>query len=178
MKMIVSGKNFEVTEALRNYAQNKIGKLDRHFDHEAEAKVKMFVEHGKHIVEATVYVDSMIIRAVEKNDDMYAAVDLVLEKLERQITKYKTKLYAKIKHKNLQTSVDFEEIEEEPEVKRPKLVKVKKFNFKPMNVEEAILQMELLGHNFFVFKEEETMETCVVYKRNDGQYGLIEEELD
>lgn len=176
MNIIVSGKNLDVSDALKSYTESKLSKLDRHFDKEPNAKVVMSVDHGKHITEATLYVDSLLIRAVDESDDMYQAIDNVLVKLERQITKNKSKLYDKIKHKNLKTSVDYEEIPEILETKKSKLVRTKKFNIKPMNVEEAILQMELLGHTFFVFKDDQTMETCVVYKRHDGHYGLIEEE--
>lgn len=176
MKYIVNGKNTEVSEALRQQAIKKLTKIEKFFKPETECHLTFTVENYRHILEVTIVSKGMFIRAEETTDDMYASVDAVIDKLERQIRKNKTKLGKRI-HQESFVPDNFlieEPIEEE---KSYKIMKSKKFAIKPMDVEEAILQMNLLGHSFFVFSNAETEEVNVVYKRKDGHYGLIEPEF-
>ncbi|TYP50908.1 ribosome hibernation-promoting factor, HPF/YfiA family [Thermosediminibacter litoriperuensis] len=179
MKVTVSGKNFEVTPALKEYAEKKIGKLSRHFNYlnndNLEAQVTLHVEKDRHIVEVTIPVNDMILRGEEETKDMYSSIDLVVDKLEKQIEKFKTKLTKALRKNSAKNGAVAEgEIAEEDE---PKVVKIKRFAIKPMSIDEAVLQMNLLGHNFFVFTNAETDEINVVYKRKDGDYGLIFPEM-
>lgn len=172
MKVQVRGKNIEVTPALKEYVDKRIGKLDKYFDDLRDAQVTLIVEKGTHKVEVTIPVNGMILRGEEGTGDMYASIDLVIEKLEKQINKYKGKFSKKAR--TLETKagdLTVTEVSEEPEV-----VKTKRFAVKPMPVEEAIMQMNLIGHSFFVFSNAETEEVNVLYKRKDGNYGLIEPE--
>jgi len=175
MKVIVSGKNIEVTDALKERAIKKLGKLSKFFDADTEANVTMSVEKNRHIFEVTILFNGVLLRAEVENEDMYAAIDKSVDILERQIRRHKTRLAKKLREGSLRTEnyAIQEEIEEEKEFK---VVRSKKFSPKPMTVEEAILQMNLLGHEFFVFFNAETKDTNVVYKRKDGNYGLIEPE--
>jgi len=180
MKVSVSGKNIEVTPALREYAEKKIGKLSKHFNYlnsdNLEAQVTFNVEKGRHIVEVTIPVNDIILRGEEETQDMYSSIDLVAEKLEKQIAKFKTRLTKALRREAQRAnSLALEEPTEEEE--ELKVVKVKRFAVKPMHVDEAMLQMNLLGHNFFVFINAETDEINVVYKRKDGNYGLIVPEM-
>jgi putative sigma-54 modulation protein len=179
MKVSVSGKNIEVTPALREYAEKKIGKLSRHFNYlnsdNLEAQVTFHVEKDRHIVEVTIPVNDIILRGEEETQDMYSSIDLVVEKLERQIEKFKTKLTKALRRDSQKANGAM--LEEEAEDEELKVVKVKRFAVKPMSVDEAVLQMNLLGHNFFVFTNAETDEINVVYKRKDGDYGLIVPEM-
>jgi len=173
MQIIVRGRNVEVTPALREYVDEKIGRLTRYFDNLREATVLLSVERGRHVVEVTVFMNEngIILRGEEASNDMYASLDLVLEKLERQIEKYKTKINRIVLPKDKQNGDDKVEIE------NGKVVKTKRFAVKPMDTEEAVMQMNLLGHDFFVFFNSESEEVNVVYKRKDGNYGLIEPEF-
>lgn len=175
MKIILSGKNIEITDALRNQVNKKVSKLERYFDENVEAQVTLSVEGYRHIIEVTIPVDGVVIRGEEATDDMYASIDMVLDKLERQIRKHRTRLERKIKKgafKNdtplFSPDVPFEDED------KPRIVRTKRFAVKPMDVEEATLQMELLGHSFFVFTNSSSDEVNVLYKRKDGNYGLIE----
>ncbi len=173
------GKNIDVTEALQNYVEKRIGKLDKYFEKETEAQVLLSMTRENNIVEVTILLDGMILRGEESTQDMYASIDNVVEKLEKQVEKYKAKL-TRNKQKlgralAEETEVAREEKAEEEE--EPKIVRVKRFAMKPMVVEEAILQMDLLDHDFFVFFDAETEVVNVVYRRKDGNYGLIEPEL-
>ncbi|WP_408955710.1 ribosome hibernation-promoting factor, HPF/YfiA family [Natroniella sp. ANB-PHB2] len=179
MKFMVRGKNIEITDALRNYAREKIGKLKKYFDEDVviECQVSLEVDKERHIVEATIFADGLILRGEEETGDMYASIDGVIEKLERQVRKYKTRISNKLRREKL----DFKEQlgknvmqDEEDEDLAAKIVKTKSFAIKPMPVEEAVMQMDLLDHDFFVFSNANTEEVNVVYKRNDGNYGLIE----
>ncbi|MBS4535769.1 ribosome-associated translation inhibitor RaiA [Clostridium sp. D2Q-14] len=176
MDIIISGKNMQVTEGLRETVNRKLDKLDKFFQKGARVKVTMTVEKNRQIIEVSVPFSSAIIRAEEETEDMYTSIDKVVDLLERQIRKHKTKLE---RRKNNGRTIRFENIPEykEDEDDEPKIVKTKKFAMKPMDDEEAILQMELLGHNFFVYKHADTNETNVIYKRKDGNYGLIEPEI-
>lgn len=176
MKTTVKGKNIEVTEALRSSVEKKLSKLDKYFEPDVEAHVTLSVEKNRHIIEVTIPFNGVILRGEESNDDMYASIDLVTDKLVRQIRKQKTKL----QRRNHGDSLRFQfipDIEKENVEPESKIVKTKKFAIKPMSSEEAVLEMELLGHNFFVFRNGETGEVNVVYKRKDGDYGLIEPEF-
>ncbi|HHW06286.1 MAG TPA: ribosome-associated translation inhibitor RaiA [Clostridia bacterium] len=174
MRISVRGKNIEVTDALRQQAEKKLSKLDRYLDPETEAQVTFSIERESHVVEVTIRLNGYILRGEEATADMYASIDLVIDKLERQIRKYKTKLARKVKNPGLkELAAQFsDEVEEEP-----KVLRTKRFPIKPMAVEEAIMQMNMLGHSFFVFSNAETEEVNVVYRRKDGNYGLIEPEV-
>lgn len=176
MIMNYAGKNIEVTNALRNITQKKLGKLDKYFDKDIEVKVTFSTEKNRKIIEVTINLPGTIIRAEESTDDMYASIDRAVDVLERQIRKYKTKLQDKYQNNK---TIRFENVvsmnnQDKAVDDSPKIVRTKRFGLKPMNTEEAVLQMELLGHNFFVFRDADTADTNVVYKRKDGNYGLIE----
>ena len=182
MKLHVRGENIEVTAALRDYVEKKLGRLDRYFDNGElkDVNVTLRVLRGDGIIEVTIPMSGVLIRAEETHPDMYAAIDLVIEKLERQIRKYKTKINRKLRH-DATTKVAMRQAEsvsvltdEEVDQEEISIVRTKRFAFKPMDPEEAVMQMDLLGHNFFVFQNSETNEVNVVYRRNDGKYGLIE----
>ncbi|WP_418791000.1 ribosome hibernation-promoting factor, HPF/YfiA family [Phosphitispora sp. TUW77] len=171
MKIIVRGKNIEVTNALKDYVEKKLVKLEKYLDL-SEAQVTLVVVKDTHKVEVTIPVNGMILRGEEATDDMYASVDLVIEKLEKQINKYKSKFSKKIRVEGKVVSAANDESYEEPIIK-----KTKRFAVKPMPVEEAVMQMNMLGHSFFVFSNAETEEVNVLYIRKDGNYGLIEPEF-
>ncbi|MDD3840319.1 MAG: ribosome-associated translation inhibitor RaiA [Clostridia bacterium] len=174
MKIIVSGKNMEVTDALRNTVEKKVGKLERYFNPGTEAQVTLSVEKNRHIAEVTIPFDGVILRGEDSTDDMYATIDSVLDKIERQIIKHKTKLERKLRTGAFKYNHPvFSKTYMDEKYEEPVIVKTKRFEMKPMDPEEAILQMNLLGHNFFVFTNAETDGVNVVYKRNDGDYGLI-----
>lgn len=180
MQIALRGVNIETTGALKDYVRRKLGKLDKYFTQPPSAQVALSVEKERHIVEVTLSVDGMLLRAEEVSNDMYASVDLVVDKLERQIHKYKTRINRKArKEETIRLAVgnhapSFEEEDFEFEDEEYKVVKSKRFALKPMDVQEAILQMNLLGHDFFVFANSESEEVNVVYRRHDGNYGLIE----
>lgn len=173
-----TGKNMDVTEALRNVTEKKMGKLDKYFQKDIVGNVTFSSEKNRKIIEVTINLPGTIIRAEESSDDMYASIDRAVDVLQRQIRKHKTKLQKR--YKNTET-IRFENVESLPVENHdddlPKLVKTKKFFLKPMTSEEAVLQMELLGHNFFVFMDGDTGSVNVVYKRKDNNYGLIEPEI-
>lgn len=172
MEVLVRGNKIEITEAMREYVKEKLSKLDKYTIEDAKANVLVKVRNYTQKVEVTIPLKTLILRAEEESQDFYSAVDLVVNKLERQIRKNKTKLKKKekigIKEFNIDDIIDLSE--------EDKVVKRKKIEIKPMSLEEAILQMELLGHNFFMYKDSEINKIALVYKRNDGGYGLIESE--
>jgi len=177
MKITISGKNMDITDALRDVTEKKLGKLEKYFYEDVSVNVTLSVEKNRHIIEVTIPFSGAIIRAEESSDDMYQSIDKVIDVLERQIRKHKTKLQKK--NKGLET-IRFENIQALPpedDDKEPKIVKTKRFAMKPMDAEEAVLQMELLRHSFYVFRNAETDEVNIVYKRKDGNYGLIEPEF-
>lgn len=178
MKIIVSGKNIEVTDALRGAVESKISKLEKYFNEGVEAQATLTVEKSRQIIEVTIPINGAILRAEESTHDMYTSIDKVVDKLIKQLSKHKTKM-EKNRINNYET-IRFENINkyEDEQNFEPKIVKTKRFALKPMSSEEAVLQMELIGHNFFVFADGETDEVNVVYKRKDGNYGLIEPEFD
>lgn len=173
MRISITGKNIEVSEYLKDLAVKKMTKLDRYFPSDTVAQVTMAVEKNRHIVEVTIPYAGGIIRGEEVTGDMYASIDNVIAKLERQIIRHRTKL-----EKNLKAEAFNEPMPEyfDDEDEGPKVVKVKRFSIKPMSEEEAILQMDLLGHSFFVFTNAETDDINVLYRRKDGNLGLIEPE--
>lgn len=176
MKITVKGKNISVTDALKNTVDKKLSRLDKYFNPNVEAHVTLSVQKNSQIVEVTIPFEGVILRGEERNNDMYASIDLVVDKLEGQIRKQKTKL---LKRQRSSESLRFQFIpdQREDEKEDNKIVKTKRFAVKPMSAEEAVLQMELLGHNFFVYQAAESGEVNVVYKRKDGDYGLIEPEF-
>ena len=179
MKIIFKGKHIEVTDAMRNYIEKRLNKIERHFDHILEVIVTLSVEKNRQIVEATLQASRALIRAEEETDDMYASIDKVADKLERQIQKYKEKYFQKPHPSTKRKGIVKEGINaEDSELdKIAKIVKTKRFAIKPMSVEEAAMQMDLLGHNFFVFANDNTNKVNVLYKRKDGNFGLIEPEF-
>lgn len=176
MRYKISGKNIEVTPGLKDAVQEKIGKLERYFNQDTEANITLSVEKGRQKIEVTIPVKGHIIRAEQESSDMYVSIDLVEEIIERQLKKYKTKLIDK-KQSALSFSEAFLQEEMEAPDEEIKIMKVKRFGMKPMDPEEACIQMELLGHNFFMFLNADTNEVNVVYKRKSNSYGLIEPEF-
>lgn len=175
MKINIIGKDIKLTEGLKEAVERKLSRLEKYFKPEVEAHVTLSVVKNTHTVEVTIPFNGVFLRAEESNDDMYAAIDLVLDKLDRQIRKQKTKMEKRIKG----NSINYNNIVEDSYDydSEPKIVKTKRFAVKPMSTEEAVLQMELIGHNFFVFLDAETEQVNVVYKRRDNNYGLIESEF-
>ena len=174
MRYTISGKNIEVTEALKNIVMDKLGKLERYFTPETEIIVTMSVEKERQKIEVTIPVKGNIIRSEQVSNDMYVSIDLVEEVIERQLRKYKNKIVDKQQSAaNFQKAYLDKDYEEDEEVK---IIRTKKFDIKPMYPEDACVQMELLGHNFFVFCNAETDQVNVVYKRKGNTYGLIEPE--
>ena len=184
MNFIISGKNIDVTPGLKDAIEQKLGKLERYFTPETEIIVTLSVEKERQKIEVTIPVKGNIIRSEQTSDDMYVSVDLVEEVIERQLRKYKNKLVA-IRHGHPTASgsgnnfkKDFFESEDDTSVDDEiRIVRTKRFGIKPMYPEDACIQMDLLGHAFFVFCNAETDEVNVVYKRKDGSFGLIEPEF-
>ena len=175
MRYIITGKNIEVTEGLKNAIYEKIGKLEKYFKPETEVRVTFSVQKkDKHKVEVTIPIKGTVIRAEEESTDMYVSIDLVEEIIERQIKKFKNKIIdSKQTSYGLSEAFAAETPEEEEEIV---ITRTKKFPMKPMDPEEACIEMELTGHNFFVFRNSETEQVNVVYKRKGNTYGLIEPE--
>lgn len=176
MRFIISGKNIEVTPGLRASVEQKLGKLERYFTPETEIIVTLSVEKERQKIEVTIPMKGTIIRSEQVSDDMYVSIDLVEEVIERQLIKYKKKLIDKHQEGSY-LKVDFVEQDYEADDGEIKIIRTKRFGMKPMFPEDACIQMELLGHNFFVFSNAETDEVNVVYKRKDNTYGLIEPEF-
>ncbi len=176
MKIKITGKGMNVSDYLRGVVLKKAEKLGRYFKPETEMSVMLTIEKNRQIAEVTVPIDGILLRTEEATGDMYSSIDAMLKKLERKIRKHRTKLERRLhedafKH---ETAV-YEHMEEEEET--PRLVRNKKFSMKPMDIEEAMMQMELIGHSFFVFKNAETNDVNVLYLRTDGNYGLIEPDI-
>lgn len=180
MAITVRGKNIEITPALKDYVTKRVGKVTKYFDgaNTGDITAILTVTKGKHIVEVTVPINGMLLRGEEATTDMYASIDLVIEKLERQIEKYKTKLSRKFKSGGFKAdmipaaTLASEALNDEDF----NIVKTKRFAVKPMAVDEAIMQMNLINHDFYVFTNADTEQVNVLYRRKDGQYGLIEPE--
>ena len=180
MKISIRGDKIKVTEAMNNYVVEKLKKIDKYLDNpeEVNASVVVRVEKQGQKVEITIPLKNFMLRAEETQEDIYAAVDTIIDKIERQIRKNKTKLESQAKKSRevkglvlAEIAVMDDELNEET-----KIVKRKKVDVKPMSEEEAVLQMELLGHDFYLFKDADTMKPTLVYKRKDNQYGIIETE--
>lgn len=174
MKYNIRGEKVEITSAIKSYIEDKIGKLDKYFNDTSDmvASVVIKVRGNEQKIEITVPAHHYTLRSEEAHSDLYAAIDLTVDKLERQIRKNKTKINSKIKHNVIQ---NFDAtLEDTLESDDSVVLKRKRIDMKPMDEEEAILQMEMLGHSFFVFKNVDTDSICVLYVRKDGNYGIIE----
>jgi len=176
MKLTIVGKNVELTEGIKLSVEEKLGKIDKYFNNDMDVRATIRAKKSRQTIEVTIIpVSGNIIRAEDSEENLYAAIDVVVDKLSKQLRKYKTKLInksqdnASIRFENIESLI---ENENESEIN---IVRRKKFGIKPMSEEEAILQMELLGHNFFVFTDAETNEMNVAYKRKSGGYGIIEQ---
>ena len=180
MEIFVRGKNIKVTDAIESYVKEKLNKLDTYLGDSENVKANVLLNvHGRsQKVEVTIPLKNFILRAEDVQEDLYAAIDTVADKLQRQIRKNKTRLASKKMKTVAVQDFIFDKIEdiEEEEDKEEKIVKRKKVEVKPMSEEEAILQMELLGHQFYIFKDAETLKPTLVYKRKEGNYGVIETE--
>ena len=171
------GENLEITQPIREYVENKVSKLEKYFADSLEANVyanaKVY-KNNKKKIEITVPLKGVTLRAEETNEDLYAAVDLAVDKLERQMRKHKTKINRKSREKGF--DIVLPPLPEAPEEEETglEIVRTKRIDLKPMDSEEAVLQMNMLGHNFFIYQDAETNETNIVYRRKDGKYGLIE----
>ena len=172
MKCNIRGEKIQVTEAIKDYIETKMSKLEKYFkDSNVSANILIKLKGKKDAIELTIPYDKHILRSEEIHDDLYAAIDLVTDKLERQIRKNKTKLKKQTKSNDKIFNFDYETTKEE--AKESKIVKRKVLEMKPMDEEEAILELELLGHDFFIYKDMQN-NTKVIYKRKDGNYGIIE----
>jgi putative sigma-54 modulation protein len=175
MRLTVTGKNITLTDALKDIVEKKLSKLDKYFVPEVDTRVTLSVQKNRQIIEVTIPFNGRIVRGEESTDDMYASIENVVEKIEKQILKNKTRFERKLHEGSLRLkdipTYDYSDDDDY------KIVKTKKFAIKPMDAEEAVLQMDLLGHNFFVYRNSDSNEVNVVYKRKDGNYGLIEPEF-
>lgn len=181
MQIFIKGHGIHVTDPMRSYAEEKIGHLQHYFDHIIDAHITMRTERALQIVDVTLHLRNHIMKAEERSADMYASIDLVRDRLEQQIRKYKTRLIDRHHHAKTNGKLQPEavpppeEVEEPDEVEEgPRIVRTKRFTVKPMHAEDAAYQMELLGHSFFVFINAETEQLNVLYKRKSGDLGLIE----
>lgn len=172
MRVIIAGKGMEVSDYLKEIMTKKVSKLQRYFDEDTEAHITMSIQRSRHIVEVTIPFDGIVLRGEEATGDMYASIDGVIKKLEKQIHKHRTALKKRL-HEGAFVGDGYDQTELADE-KMPAIVRTKRFIVKPMDIEEAKMQMELLGHEFFVFRNAKTHEINVLYKRNDGDLGLIE----
>lgn len=175
MEFIIRGDKLKITDAMNDYIEEKLGKLDKYLKNSDDVRVNVIVKVKNHEqrVEITIPLKTYILRSEETKDDFYAAVDKAVDKLERQIRKNKTRMMSK----QVKTNIDFDMSIIEPEKEEDnKIMKRKVVDVKPMNEEEAIIQMELLGHQFYMYKDSESEKISVVYKRTDGNYGILEAE--
>ena len=172
MKYVIRGEKVEITEAIKNYIMEKIGKLDKYFQtpDEIKANVRVRIRGKEQIVEVTIPIKKIVLRCEERDEDLYKAIDLASDKLERQLRKNKTKMMKQ--KKDITKEMRFEELE--PIETKEEIVKRKKVEMKPMNEEEAMMQMDLVDHDFFVYKDIDTKSVNVIYKRKDGTFGIIE----
>src|SRR5665647_1427951 len=181
MKLEIRGKNIEMTDALKDYTTKRLSKLEKYIEDARIAQVALSVQGERHKVEVTIPLNGVILRGEVASEDMYTAIDMVVEKLEKQIEKHKTKLFKSYRGGGLKQAVAEEiqnDLNDKDTTEKFKVVRTKRFALKPMDEEEAIMQMNLLGHTFFVFMNAETDEVNVVYKRKDKHYGLIEPDFD
>lgn len=173
MKLNVRGDKVEITQAIQDYLTNKLSKLNKYFANSDEITAKVVIRVRGHvqIVEVTINTGSFVLRCEQEHEDLYAAINLIVDKLERQVRKNKTRILSK---QSKESVVSFEFPVEDFEEEELKIIRRKKVDMKPMSEEEAMLQLDLLGHDFFVFYNVETDSTCIIYKRKDGNYGLID----
>ncbi len=178
MNITIRGDKVKVTKAIDDYVGEKLQKLDKYFDNpnEVRATVVFKIRKQDQKVEVTIPLKNLILRAEEVGEDVYSAVDVIVDKIERQIRKNKTKIQAQVKRNKGSKEIVLDSIEDSEDHEEPSVVRRKKIEVKPMSEEEAVLQMELIGHQFYLFKDSETMKPTLVYKRKDGQYGVIESE--
>ena len=174
MRYIITGRNLEITEALRNVIHDKIGKLEKYFSPDTEVHVTLSVEKERQKIEVTIPIKGRIIRSEQVSNDMYVSIDLVQEVIERQLLKYRKKIIDQKQVGGFSSEFVEEEVTDAGEIK---IIRTKRFGIKPMFPEDACVQMELLGHDFFVFRNAETDEVNVVYKRKGNTFGLIEPEF-
>lgn len=182
IRAVVTGKNLEVTPALRAYAEKRVAKLTKFFEHykSVHAEILLSMQRELGVVEVTLRVSGLILRGVGKTEDMYASIDQAVERIERQLVKYKSRIQTRLQDVPKISSVagnGFADLPVDEETAPHQIVRTKRFAIKPMSVEEAVLQMELIGHDFYVFANASTEEVNVVYRRKDGNYGLIEPEV-
>jgi putative sigma-54 modulation protein len=181
VRLQVKGRNVEVSDSLKTYAQEKLGKLEKHLNDAARLELELAVEKNpsiaaNQIAEGTIWTKGPVLRARESSPDMRASIDMLVEKLERQARRYRDKRRRSSSRTNA-GGVEAETIPVVAEEESPVIVKTKQFAVKPMTPEEAVLQLELIGHDFFVFQNADTTDVNVVYRRRDGNYGLIEPQL-
>ena len=177
IKYSIRGENLEVTEAIRDYVVSKLEKIEKYFqaDQELDARVNLKVYREKTAkVEVTIPLGSITLRAEDVSQDMYGSIDLVTDKIERQIRKNKTKIERKNRNKVSKSQLFTDALVEDTDTSQPKVVRSKQIDLKPMDIEEAILQMDLLGHDFFIYVDVEDKSTNVIYRREDGDIGLLE----
>ena len=185
MNLQIKGRNIAVTDALRSYVDEKLSKLGKHLNSASTMEVELFCEKNpsiadNQVAEVTIFTKGPVLRAKGASADMYASIDLVADKLNRQVKKYRSKLVSHNAHVRGSIPPDAimplpeQVVEEGEEEEGPQIVKLKSFGIKPMSAEEAALQLELIGHDFFVFRNAESNDTSVIYRRRDGNFGLIE----
>ncbi len=177
MKMTITGKNVEITAAIRQYTEEKLVRMNKYLEGLSDVHVMLSLQRYFHIAEITLRVNGITIRAEESSGDMYSSLDLVIDKIERQVRKYKEKIVTHGLRKGssrVGTDQPGSSLAEETEEEAGKILRTKRFSLKPQYADEAIMQMELLGHNFYVFRNAETEEINILYRRKDGNYGLIE----
>lgn len=179
MKFTFTGKKVNLSNRVQSYAEKKVGKLERYFKTEPEASLVFSVEKDRNKVELTIRSGSMVLRVAESTSDLFASIDAAVTSMERQLRKHKTRLEKRLRQDAFERTVADEEVSTfvpDEEEERFEVVRTKKFPIKPMTVDEAILQMDLLDHTFYAFKDENSGAFAVVYRRNNGGYGLIEDE--
>lgn len=177
MKIITSGKGISISDSLMDRIEKKLAKLDRYFHDDAEANIRLSQEKGgRNIAEITISASGLLLRAEETSGDMYTSIDGAVDKLNRQIRRHRTKLDKKLRDTAFEPAPDIAGPEADDMPAQYNVVRTKKFAVKAMQVDDAIAQMELLDHNFFLFRDEDTDGICLVYRRNDGAYGLLQPE--
>ncbi|NLY08340.1 MAG: ribosome-associated translation inhibitor RaiA [Tissierellia bacterium] len=174
MRLSYVGTNLQVSDEMKAYSEKKMGKLDKFFRDDLEGKIVFSHLRNLQTVEATINLPGTVLRAEETSTDMFTSIDKVVDVLERQIRKHKTKLQKKFRNNDTIRFDNFPMTDDQQDEGQGRIVRRKTFSLKPMSPEEAILQMELVGHNFFVYLDDEAQKVSVAYKRNDGNYGIIE----
>lgn len=174
MQITINGKGMQVSEYLAEVVEKRVQKLDRYLKDDSRVQVMLSMFRGRQVAEITVPIGYTILRAEEATGDMYASIDNAAKKLERQILRFRKRMDKQIHEQSIRRGEDQEEASQEVDDAWPEVVRVKRFALKPMSIDEAAMQMDLLGHTFFVFLSAENSAICVVYKRDDGQLGLLE----